>query len=178
MEYVALAKRYHPNKVKVLFIGESPPNRCVVVDGVCKPSYFYAEYDNSYSLAAILNYEIFEQKWEKGVEWKKNFLKKFCNAGHYLIDLYPNQPIDKNKSDSEIRKKREDGVKTIGHRIKNENPEAIVILMESLCDLIKPQIHLYFDLPESKIVPVKFPLRYPKDQERQKKFRDLGLTTQ
>ena len=87
MDTEELRKSYKPDKVKILFVGESPP---------AGGTFFYNANSNLYRNTK----KAFEIALEK--EWSYDFLSDFKKMGCYLVDLCL-IPVNKGMTKKEYR---------------------------------------------------------------------------
>ena len=107
--------RYKPQKVKTLFIGESPPSG---------GGYFYFGGNNSLLRYIREAFVLAGFKCSEGDE----FLKFFKEKGYYLIDL-SEKPIYKLKERKQLRKAN---IESLKNRVKKINPESVIIFMKGI----------------------------------------------
>lgn len=102
-DYEEYRRRYLPNKIKILFVAESPPPLKSSED----IRFFYYEKTKKYDwlfrgIMEVLYPQLFqkylEAKKKKNYQamfsYKREMLKKFCSDGYYLIDLF-DKPVRK-----------------------------------------------------------------------------------
>ena len=126
-KFERIRKKFKPKKIKILLIGESPP----------EGRDFFYELKSSlyeYTKKAYLN------TYKKDISNKGEFLKLFIKSGIYLDDLC-HHPIN-NFDDplKEIKRKRSKPFLT--KRLKSYNPDVIVILMIGIEKHVKEAIKL------------------------------------
>jgi len=116
-----IRQNYDPRKqnkdIKVLFIGESPPE-----DG----TFFYCANSKLYYATR----EAFERAYNKEIP---NFLRCFKYLGCYLIDIFdePGKKID--SSCQEFK----DQINRLAQNIKDINPKFIIVVHERVCYCVK-----------------------------------------
>lgn len=112
-----IRKRYLPEKVKVLIIGESPPR---------SGKFFYTGDD-----LTSITWEAFSWLFMDVIDLDNynEFLDYFKKQGFYLDDLClePVNGIEDNDQRIEVRKK---WVPSLAKRIKEYNPEAIIFILK------------------------------------------------
>jgi hypothetical protein len=102
----ATRKRFRPNRITTLFVGESRPH---------SGAFFYDQNSNLF------------KAMKKAFDAGDDFLELFQTSGFYLDDLVE-EPV--NKIEKRARKARcRENIPSLAARIKKYNPEAIVILM-------------------------------------------------
>jgi hypothetical protein len=117
MNLEGLRQQYHPDRIRVLFVGESPPAR---------GAFFY----KGDSGLARYTKEAFEQAYELPKLDMTDFLRGFKAAGCYLDDLCL-EPVNKMRmSDRRAAWKR--AVEDMANRIKEAQPELIVPVLRSI----------------------------------------------
>ena len=124
-------KKWKPNKVRVLFVGESPP---------ANGTFFYC--GNS----KLVRYT--KEALEKvcgEFDDIKDFLKAFKEKGCYLVDLC-DEPIN-NLAKPERNKKRKEGIKSLSRIIKKLKPKTIIVVMKAIEPCVEKAL---------KINPVEF----------------------
>lgn len=106
--------RYRPQRITVLFVGESPPS---------KGSFFYCGGNNllRHMRSAV-----------GGPSEDTDFLKSFMERGWYLDDLV-STPLD-DQSKFEREKRCQDGRADLASRILEYRPSAIVCLLRRIKD--------------------------------------------
>ncbi|AEF95994.1 hypothetical protein [Methanotorris igneus] len=122
MNYEEIREKYNPTrqniKVKVLFIGESPP----------KSTFFYCANSKLYSATK----EAFEKAYGRKIP---NSLQCFMLLGCYLIDLY-NEPGRKAKKLCGLEvyeKEKEELIQRLASQIAQFNPHFIIAVHENVC---------------------------------------------
>lgn len=108
---------YRPQPIKVLFIGESPPQN---------GTFFYQEDSNLYRSTR----EAFEKAYFKSWGEPTDFLTLFQEIGCYLEDL-STEPI--NGLERKLRRaKRKESIPKLAKRIANMAPYAVIIPGKSI----------------------------------------------
>lgn len=121
-EYEVLRRSFKPERVKVLFIAESPPP-------VERRTFFYLAKSGlyNYTRSAFLN--AYENKINS------DFLCFFKTIGCYLEDL---SSLPSNLK--EIKKKAKFYISDLSQRIKEDDPQAIIIIGFGIGKLVKKAI--------------------------------------
>lgn len=117
MNWKSLRTRYKPRRVKVLFIGESPP---------AGDTYFFA--GNSNLFRATRN--AFERFLSRRFKTPEAFLRFLCKQGFFLEDLC-SEPVNRASS-RERRQLRREAVPLLSARLESCGPKAIVIVMKGI----------------------------------------------
>ena len=130
-----------PNTVKVLYIGESPPNR---------GTFFYGANSNLFRCIRKAFAKVIGETVGDGF----NFLKYFKDNNFYLDDLCLD-PVN-NKTDSEKIILRQQGIEPLSKRINVFSPQAIIILMKGIESEVRESIKRS-DLAVSHIFVTTFP---------------------
>jgi len=153
--YRKAAERFLPDKIKVLFIFESPPFPPPVnpVTGVKNPewSYFYRyESTGSNFLRNKISIALFNEK----MYIAKVFLERFCKSGYFLIDAI-NYPINKITENKGLIK-----LTTKGEVDKKERQKIIYSEAQGLVDTINYWVDKSrsTDINEVKILDIKVPV--------------------
>jgi hypothetical protein len=131
--------QYLPDRIKVLFVGESPPSN---------GSYFY--FGGTNALLREMRRAI------GGPKGDADFLKNFMERGWYLDDLV-RMPVDDR---SELKKKCREARSNLAARIAKYRPSAIVCLLRRIRDDVD-EAALIADSEAFRYV-VSFPPRHPK----------------
>lgn len=145
--------RYLPEKVKVLFVAESPPNKGV--DGEYRYFYFEGlptgrEFLYKETMKAIFGSE-FSPDLEKSV-----FLKRFCQAGLFLLDA-ARCPVDKKYA----RRQRNSAIVSCAQthllpEIEELKPESLLLIKKNVFEILSP----IFKQKGFKVLN-KLPIPYP-----------------
>ena len=108
---------YKPDRVKVLFVGESPP---------AAGTFFYYANSNLYRCVHTAFSRVYGAKCGDG----DHFLSFFKSVGCYLDDLCL---VPVNAMDAEERQRHRDaGMVSLAERIKVMQPEAVIIVMKEI----------------------------------------------
>jgi len=119
-----LRESYKPAKVKILFVGESPPH---------SGEFFYAK-----SNMTIYTRKAFEIAFDRTFRDHVDFLGFFKENECYLDDL-SHEPV--NKMDRRARKRvLGENVLALSDRIAKMNPEVIVVVMKGLESYVRKAI--------------------------------------
>lgn len=116
-DFDKLRDKYKPKKIKVLYIGESPPS---------SGTFFYAANSNLFRCINNSFTNVFGESVGTGFD----FLEYFKNHDFFLDDLCLESVND--KSDSERLALRRKGIEPLANRIKTISPEAIIIVMKGI----------------------------------------------
>ena len=108
---------FKPDKIKVLFVGESPP---------ANGTFFYKADSNLYHYTQQAFASAFGSKYGPG----EDFLKYIKDRGYYLDDLC--LEAVNQLDDTTRRSKRDEGVPFLASRIREYRPEAIVVVMSAI----------------------------------------------
>ena len=115
----SLRRRFRPDRVRVLFIGESPP---------ASGRFFYRG-DSALYRAMREAFETIDASIAG-----KDFLAEFRNSGCYLIDLCPD-PVD--RLDRKMRRATcVAGEAPLARTIASHNPSAIATVVRSIEDIV------------------------------------------
>ena len=125
-EYEILRRKFKPEKIKVLFIAESPPT-------VERRTFFYLAKSGVY----IYTKTAFCRVYGESINKDPDFLYFFKSKGCYLEDL---SSLPSNIK--EIRKNEEFHINDLSGRIKNCDPESIIIIGTEAGKLIKEAVAL------------------------------------
>ncbi|APF17700.1 hypothetical protein Calab_2172 [Caldithrix abyssi DSM 13497] len=117
---------HKPEKVNVLYIGESPPSG---------GTFFYLANSNLFFCIKSAFEESYSHEFSN-----LEFLDFFKNCKCYLDDLCL-VPIN-NKTDFEREQLRKEGISQLSIRINDYNPKAIIVVMKSLEMYVKQAIKL------------------------------------
>ncbi len=155
-----LRKSYRPDSVKVLFIGESPPDT---------GDFFYSGNTKLLRFTRVVFEEV------NGIEFESNedFLDHFKKTNFYLDDLCY-EPINKLSTRQRCLM-RENSIASLAKRIKKSNPEYIVIFVKEIKEYVEAAIEnsgLKEDI--KKVYPVPFPYMR-KNEENYKKELSFAL---
>ena len=136
--------KYKPNRVRTLFIGESPP---------AKGDYFYFGGSNN-----LLRYirQAFVSVYGDKCGGRDDFLQFFKENGYYLVDL-SEEPINW-KSDIERKQLRLESINSLAKRVKDINPESVIIFMKAIEADVKKAVKISgLTISGEKIIVTKFP---------------------
>jgi len=153
--YRKAAERFLPDKIKVLFIFESPPFPPPVnpVTGVKNSewSYFYRyESTGSNFLRNKVSIALFNEK----MDIAKVFLERFCNSGYFLVDAV-NYPINKITEEKGLIK-----LTSKGEVDSKERQNIVYSEAQGLVDTINYWVDksLSTDINEVKMLVIKVPV--------------------
>jgi len=143
-----IRKKYHPEKVQVLFIGESPP---------ASGKFFY----KGDSGLAQFTEQAFSNAYKITFSPNLIFLDCFKKAGCYLDDLclYPINRINDDCREIERIK----GIKDLSNRIGSEKPKAIITVINNIMNHVNEAIRL---AKMDKIKPIHLPFPCRQNKER------------
>lgn len=112
---------YRPERILVLFVGESPPNN---------GTFFYCGNSRLYTYTA----EAFRRACSVRVDDPKRFLSMFKQAGCYLedISLRPLNRLD----DPERQHARRAAVPGFKRRFESASPQVVICVMKGIADLV------------------------------------------
>ena len=117
IDFESLRKSYKPNSVRVLYIAESPPSG---------GTFFYATNSNLFNCIKKAFINVFGDIFFDNL----TFLKFFMANNFYLDDLCI-EPVN-DKTDSERKVLRREGIEPLSKRIISHSPDAIIILMKGI----------------------------------------------
>lgn len=147
--------RYFPGKVRVLFIGESPPKG---------GTFFYLANSNLFKYTK----EAFDNAYIKNYE-RKDFCNFFMSLGCFLDDLC-HEPI--NHEERTVRlAKRKQSVPSLAERIKKYNPDAVVVVIKG----IKSNVEDAVKIAGVEKIPMYF-LPFPAQGNQRKYVKELAST--
>lgn len=121
-EYEILRRSFKPEKIKVLFVAESPPP-------LERRTFFYLAKSGLYCHTR----SAFKNVYGNGIN--PDFLSFFKAKGCYLDDL---SSLPSNLT--EIKKSADFYIRSLSERIKVDDPQAIVIVGRSIGELVKKAI--------------------------------------
>jgi hypothetical protein len=165
--YKTHREKYLPEKIKWLFVAESPP----AFKGEIPQAYFYfPEIPKADSLFYTIIKAIYNIDFEKHVHNRTEILTQFCKDGYYLIDSVE-YPINKNTQFVEIDNSvREIIIKNNSERFNNHISELTIkghIVKSTATLLIKETVYnQYSQIPNLNIANkgyIGFP-QYVKDR--------------
>jgi hypothetical protein len=110
-----LRRTFHPRKVRILFVGESPP---------ASGRFFYQADSGLYRAIREAFTKAFPDLRER------NFLKPFRNLGCYLVDLCET-PVDRLKPKPR-RKAHLEGEPSLSNSIRALRPKTIIVVVRSI----------------------------------------------
>lgn len=116
-EVQEVRQQYKPNKVRVLFVGESPPSG---------GTFFYFANSNLFRCISLAFNKVYGEKIGDG----EKFLQSFTEFQCYLDDLCL-QPVN-NLTDNERVRMRSEGIDPLAKRIKLLKPDAVIIVMRAI----------------------------------------------
>lgn len=122
-----IRKKYRPNKIHVLFIGESAP---------AGGTFFYLANSNLYRYTQESYESVYKEECIKGID----FLNFFKNLGCYLEDLCL-EPVN-NLNNNNRKLKRNEYVNSLTERIRKANPKSIIVVMLSIRENVEESIRL------------------------------------
>jgi len=117
MKYLQASNNYRPEKIKVLFIAESPP----AYKDKSEMSYFYFE-DNPGKdiLFATLIKALYNKNYRKNKDIKRELLNKLKGDGYFLKDTV-RRPINKDKKGNKTKdREREKIIEYQRHNLLKE----------------------------------------------------------
>lgn len=109
---------YEPDKVDVLFVGESPP---------AKGHFFYADETPLHTATCIAFRSIYDTRQL----CPKDFLLLFSSKRCYLEDLCKT-PVNHMRLKSRREAARRDGVEQLSRKIRDLNPTAVISVMRGI----------------------------------------------
>ena len=113
MDVEKIRRTFRPPRVRVLFVGESPP---------AGGTFFYI----GNSTLARYTREGFSKAYGVDFQSTKEFLNSFMNNGFYLEDLCQ-VPVN-NMDGSNRRKTQKDSVEDFTNRLKDIGPNAVITI--------------------------------------------------
>jgi len=116
---------FRPDRIRVLFVGESPP---------ANGTFFYKCDSN------LCHYtqEAFSSTFDMEFLDAAHFLKFFGDQGCYLDDL---SLTSVNIMDKPTRRRaRENGVRLLANRIRTYEPETVIVVMRAIARYVKESI--------------------------------------
>lgn len=135
-KYAEMAEKYKPEKVKTLFIAESPPDPDSKGD---KFPYFYNP-DTQEGRGLW-----FEMKEALGIssEGKEDFLNKFKERGYFLVDIFSTkaelekfEEIKKGGKEGEWLRMKKEIVDRVSSFIKDYEPERTIFICKGATKLL------------------------------------------
>jgi hypothetical protein len=140
MDRESIRLEFHPSKVKILFVGESPPANGAFFY-VCSPMTTYM-------------CEVFSEVLGKEFQSPNDFLNFFQDKGCYLDDL-SYEPVN-HLLRTERRQSVKDGVVELAKRMEKEKPEYVIVLLNRIEDQVREAAR-QANLPDSSVYVVPFP---------------------
>jgi len=137
-----LRKKYKPEEIRILFVGESPPKR----------KFFYDERGSNLGRATK---EAFEKTFQKEFRNYKDFLKFFKSKGCYLVDLF--QERGKKIVCATEEEKRE-AEKKLKKFIAKHKPKIVVAVLKRIHRNVEKAVK------DGEVLPLPFPLGMHKDK--------------
>jgi hypothetical protein len=167
-KYKEAADKFLPEKIKVLFIAESPP---------ANGSFLYFKFPKQEILLATITTAIFgDGKGYKRNDSKIGFLNILKDEGYFLIDAveYPINTIDDRKRELIIQKEMEnliDSLKDLKSRNKIDSYTKIILIKKSVFNVLNNNLKQkgYNILNKVK---VDFP-KYYNDRDTIREVRNL-----
>lgn len=115
-----LRKFYEPDKVKILFVGESPP---------AGKTFFYTGNSNLFR-ATLAGFQLAFPEIARD-----DFFRSFEEMGCYLVDLC-DQPVNK-LTNPEKKKISQAGIPILGQVIRDLKPEVILVVSKSILPYVE-----------------------------------------
>ena len=159
-----LREMYDPRKeklkIRILFVGESPPRDA--------PQIFF------YNRTSILYYATFLAFHRKFGIKEHDFLKFFKRSGCYLYDLFevPGMVIQGEEKEGRIRASKHEVEKAKGELEKfilSERPEIVIVVIKQVFDKIKKLLRR---LKEQGVIKEYFSLPFPINSRSFTKYID------
>lgn len=152
MNAESLCKSYRPQKVDILFVGESAP---------ASGKFFYDK-----SNMTTYTSKAFEETLSKSFHSTLDFLNYFKSTGCFLDDLSL-VPVDKmDKRDRELV--LEKSINALADRIKEYDPSVIIIVLKKIEKYVNKAIS------KSKVTPVVHTLPFPGNGHQNKYIKELS----
>jgi hypothetical protein len=129
INHQALRESFKPEKIKLLFIAESPPKN---------DTFFYSEKSGFYNYTKQIFNELFQDEIDKS----KSFLHFFQNKGCFLDDLC-HKPKTYKEICKELRENKNgecNYVKKLQCRLASYNPQAIIITPKRIDGFVREAI--------------------------------------
>jgi hypothetical protein len=143
-EIKAVRQTFRPNRVRILFVGESHP---------ANGTFFY--YGDSNLFSSTLR--AFELGLGQTFDSQKDFLEFFRSSGCYLDDLC-SVAVNRIKDDDVRNHHREQSVSWLADRIRSYNPEFVICFMKQIFPYVERAIILS-EVDLKKIWSLPFPGR-------------------
>lgn len=133
---IEMNAKYAPEKIKILFVAESPP-WAFVKD---KHSYFYAPGQLKHG---GLSYPIISVLFKEKFYTKEHFLQKFMKEGFYLIDMVkcPINKLTKGEKEKAIKS----CAKYLNEELHSLNFEKAIFVGKSSFKIVKNHLNLDFN---------------------------------
>lgn len=128
LSFEELRLSYRPNKIRVLFIGESPP---------AGGSFFYRSNSNLFRRTQEAFAIVYDGECGQGTD----FLQFFKSIGCYLDDLCLD-PINDLDNSARRRRKHAAAVPSLAERIRSATPRAIVVVMLAISRNVQDAINI------------------------------------
>ena len=124
MNHERTRKRFKPSKIKILFVGESPP---------ANGGFFYID-------SQMTNYmaDVFSEVFNKNFSSTDGFLKFFKAKDCYLDDLSI-VPVD-NKNPEERKRIINECIGAFAKRLKKYKPELVVAVLKRIKDPVEQAV--------------------------------------
>src|SRR5450830_21944 len=129
INHQALRERFKPEKIKVLFIAESPPKN---------DTFFYSAKGGFYNFTKQVFIELFEEEIERSAD----FLHFFQNKGCFLEDLC-HEPKTYKEICEEIHENKngKNGyIEKLKESLESYNPQAIIITLKEIDGFVRDAI--------------------------------------
>lgn len=129
INHQALRERFKPEKIKVLFIAESPPKN---------DTFFYSAKGGFYNFTKQVFIELFEEE----IERSDDFLHFFQNKGCFLEDLC-HEPKTYKEICEEIHENKngKNGyIEKLKESLESYNPQAIIITLKEIDGFVRDAI--------------------------------------
>jgi len=119
-----LREKYKPEKIRILFVGESPPKR----------EFFYEAKGSNLGRATK---EAFEKTSQKEFESYQEFLEFFKSQGCYLVDLFQERG---KKIIYATEEEKEEAEKQLTEFIAKHKPEIVVAVLKRICKHVEKAV--------------------------------------
>jgi hypothetical protein len=127
MDRESIRKEFRPSKIKILFVGESPP---------ANGAFFYTVSPMTKCMA-----KVFAQVCGKEFQSHNDFLIFFKAEGCYLDDL-SYVPVDNIISPRERRQAVNNGVEAFAERMREYKPEQVIAVLMSIESPVRKAAHI------------------------------------
>ena len=137
-----LKQSYKPEKIKVLFVGESPPQ---------KDQYFYDANSNLFRCIQKAFQDSVDPDCGGGIK----FLEYFKKAGCFLDDLC-SLPVNGMTTPEENRKRnqlQDEGISYLREKIALMHPAAVIIIMKRIKEKVKTACDKVVPKPQIDCIP-------------------------